>query len=138
MELRRNWRSYAAMAGIICLLLAGCATSPDGGPSAGKSQGDLLRDAGFRTVTPNSPQKMAYVQTLPAKKVVVNQHQGQVLYLICTDPDSKQCFLGDKAAYDRYQQLAIQQSLSADQHQVQEERWDPEALQLWTDSQGGG
>ena len=70
---------------------------------------------------------MAYLNTLPAKKVVSNQYQDKVLYLVCTDPDSKQCYLGDEAAYQRYQQMAIQQSISEDQHKVSEDRWDPEA-----------
>ncbi|RJR41391.1 MAG: hypothetical protein C4567_09480 [Deltaproteobacteria bacterium] len=126
------------MALVIGILLAGCATGPSGGPPAAKSQGDLLKDAGFRAHTPNSPQKLSYVKTLPAKKVVMNQHQGQVLYLVCPDPDSPQCYLGDKAAYQRYQQLAIQHSLAEDQHKVSEDRWDPEALQMWTDAHGGG
>jgi hypothetical protein len=125
------------MAVAMGILLAGCATSsPSGTPTA--SQSDLLKQAGFRAHTPTSPKTLNYVQTLPAKKVVSNQYQGQVLYMVCTDPDSKQCFLGDKASYQRYQQLAIQQSFSDDQHKVQEDRWDPEALQMWVDSQGGG
>ena len=70
--------------------------------------------------------------------MVSNQYQGQTCYLVCTDPDSKQCFLGDQAAYQRYQQMAIQQSISEDQHKVSEQRSDPEALQMWVNSQGGG
>jgi len=135
---KTGWWFYAVMALIIGFLPAGCATGPAGGPPATKSQADLLKDAGFLAHTPNSPQKLAYVQTLPAKKVVMNQHQGQILYLVCTDSDSNQCYLGDKAAYERYQQMAIQQSLTEDQHKVSEERWDPEALDMWVDAHGGG
>ncbi len=135
---KAGWLFLMLMALIIAILSAGCATGPAGGPSASKSQADLLKDAGFKMHTPSSPDKVAYVKTLPAKKVVMNQHQDKVFYLVCTDPDSQQCFLGDKAAYQRYQQLAIQQSLAEDQHKVSEERWDPEALQMWTDAHGGG
>lgn len=135
---RASWRFFAVMPLIIGILSGGCATGTSSGPSATKSQADLLKDAGFRMHTAQSPERVAYVKTLPAKKVVVNNHQGQVHYLVCVDPDSKQCFLGDKAAYQRYQQMAIQQSLSEDQHKVSEERWDPEAMQMWMDSQGGG
>ena len=86
----------------------------------------------------NSPQRLAYIHTLPAKKVVLNQYQEKPLYLVCTDPEARQCFLGDQAAYERYQRLAIQQSISEDEINVQEHRWDPEALQMWVNSQGGG
>jgi len=120
---------------VIGMVLAGCATGPSS--SSTPSQADLLRQAGFRTHTAQDAH-VAYIQTLPAKKVVLNRYQEKPLYLVCTDPDSKQCFVGDKAAYDRYQQMAIQQSISEDQHKVSEQRWDPEALQMWVDSQGGG
>jgi hypothetical protein len=126
------------MALIIGMLLAGCAAGTGGGPSAAKSQDDLLKDAGFKMHAPTSPDRLAYVKTLPAKKVVSNEHQGKVLYLVCTDPESKQCFLGDKAAYERYQQMAVQQSLSEDQYKVMEQRWDPQATQMWVDAHGGG
>jgi len=138
MKGKAAWLGVAVMTAVIGIFLAGCATGPSSSPAAVKSQADLLKDAGFRLHTANTPQKQAYVQTLPAKKVVSNQYKGQTCYLVCTDPDSKQCFLGDEAAYKRYQQSAIQQSLSADQHKVSEERSDPEALQMWVDSQGGG
>jgi len=127
------------MALLTGILLTGCATGPStSSPAAGKSQSDLLKDAGFRVHTAQSPERVAYVKTLPAKKVVVNEHQSQTLYMVCTDSDSKQCYLGDKAAYQRYQQMAIQHSLSEEQHKVSEKRWDPEAMQMWMDSQGGG
>jgi hypothetical protein len=120
---------------VIAVALAGCATAPSGG--AGKSQQDLLQEAGFTLYTPKSPEKVAYLKTLPAKKVVSNKYKGQVCYLVCTDPDSKQCYLGNKAAYQRYQQLAIQESLATEQHQVSEERSDPVSWGMWVDSQGG-
>ena len=126
----------AVMTAVIGLALVGCATGPSSSP--GQSQADLLKSAGFRTHTADSPQRLAYIQTLPAKKVVLNQYQEKPLYLVCTDPNAQQCYLGDKAAYERYQQLAIQNSISAEQHQVSEHRWDPQALQLWVNSQGGG
>ena len=125
----------AVMAGVIAMALVGCATGPSSSPA--QSQTDLLKAAGFRTHTAQD-EHVAYIQTLPAKKVVVNKSQAKPLYLICTDPDSKQCFLGDEAAYQRYQRLAIQQSIPEDQQKVMEERFDPQAQQMWMDSQGGG
>jgi hypothetical protein len=127
---------YVLLAVVIGIFLAGCATGPSG--SSAPSQADLLTQAGFKSHPANSPEKLAYIHTLPAKKVVLNQYNDKPLYLVCTDPDSKQCFLGDEAAYDRYKQLAIQQSISEDQMKVQEHRWDPQAWQMWVDSQGGG
>jgi hypothetical protein len=138
MKGKAAWLGVAVMTAVIGIFLAGCATGPSSSPTAGNTQEDLLRQAGFITRAANSPQRLAYIHTLPAKKVVLNQYQEKPLYLVCTDPDARQCFLGDEAAYRRYQQLAIQQSISDDQIKVQEHRWDPEALQLWVNSQGGG
>ena len=135
---RAAWLGVAVMTAVIGIVLVGCATGPSSSPAAANPRRTCSRQAGFKTHTANSPQRLAYIQTLPAKKVVLNQYQDKPLYLVCTDPDSKQCFLGDEAAYQRYQQLAIQQSISEDQRNVQEHRWDPEALQMWVDSQGGG
>jgi len=126
----------ALMVGVIGIFLAGCATGQSGS-SASASQSDLLKQAGFGAHTAQDAH-VAYIQTLPAKKVVMNNYQGKTLYLVCTDPASKQCYLGDKAAYDRYQQLATQQAISEDQRNVQEQRWDPEAQQMWVDMHGGG
>ena len=125
----------AVMGVVIGFFLAACAT----GQSAGSTptQADLLNQAGFKLHTAQD-EHVAYIKTLPAKKVVLNQYQDKSLYLVCTDPDSKTCFVGDQAAYDRYKQLAIQQAISEDRHKVQEHRWDPEALQMWADSQGAG
>ena len=135
MKGKAAWLGVAVMTAVIGIALVGCATGPSSSP--GQSQADLLKAAGFRTHTAQD-EHVAYIQTLPAKKVVLNKYQDKPLYLVCTDPDSKQCFLGDEAAYKRYQQMAIQQSLSEDQHKVSEDRWDPQALQMWVDSQGGG
>jgi hypothetical protein len=128
---------YPLLVVVIGLFLVGCATGPSGS-SATPTQDQLLSQAGFRVYKADSPQKLTYIQTLPVKQVVLNQYQDKPLYLVCTDPNSKQCFLGDQAAYQRYQGLATKVCLSADQCQVMEHRWDPEALQMWVNSQGGG
>jgi hypothetical protein len=122
----------------IGFFLAGCATPPSGDSGTSASQTDLLKQAGFKVYTANTPKKIAYLNTLPAKKVVMNQYQGQIHYLVRTDPDSQQCYVGDKAALQRYQQLAAQAAIAPDQQKVSAQRWDPEALQMWADSQGAG
>lgn len=126
---------YAVLAAIIGIFLVGCATAPSS--SSTPTQADLLKQSGFKFHS-DQDEHVAYIKTLPAKKVVLNQYQDKPLYLVCTDPDAKTCFVGDEAAYQRYQQKAIQQAISEDQHKVQEHRWDPQAWQMWVDSQGGG
>jgi hypothetical protein len=122
---------------VLGIALMGCATGPSSSPAAGKTQDDLLKAAGFK-IHSEQDAHVAYIKTLPAKKVVVNKAQTKPLYLVCTDPDAKSCFLGDEAAYQRYKQMAVQQSMSEDMHKISEERFDPQAQQMWVDSQGGG
>jgi hypothetical protein len=135
MRVRAAWLDVAIIIAVMTIFLGGCAIAPYG--HAGRSQSELLREAGFTAYTPKSPEKVAYLNTLPARKVVSNKYQGQTHYLVCTDPDSKQCYLGDRAAYQRYQQLAIQESIAEDRRKVAEEHSDPEFWRLWVDSQGG-
>ena len=136
MRNRATWLFLIVLSAAIGFLLAGCATGPTNGSTA-TSQSDLLRQSGFKLHS-DQDAHVAYIQTLPAKKVVLNKYQEKPVYMVCTDPAAKTCFVGDQAAYDRYQQLAIQQSISEDRYKVQEQRWDPEAIQMWVDSQGGG
>jgi hypothetical protein len=121
---------------VICIFLAACATAPYSSPTP--SQSNLLSQAGFRVHTSTTPETQASIKTLPEDKVVLNRYQDKPLYLVCTEPDARQCFIGDEAAYQRYQQLAIQHRLSEDQHKVQDRRDDPEWWPMYMDSQGGG
>jgi hypothetical protein len=129
---------YASLVALIGIFLIGCATTEMSGSSASASQSDLLQQAGFRTYTAKTAKDMTYIQTLPVKKVVLNEYENKPLYLVCTDPEGKTCFLGDKAAYQRYQDLATKVCLAEGQCKVSEHRWDPEALQMWASSQGAG
>jgi hypothetical protein len=135
--MKRNtvWLVSAVMAVALGIIFMGCATAPSGQAAAPK-QSDLLSQAGFIVVTPKSPKIQAYVKTLPAQKMVSSRYKGQLVYLVRTAPDSLQCFVGNQASYNRYEQLAIQQGISEDMHKVQEQRFDPEALQMWATSQG--
>ncbi len=136
MRNRATWLILMVLTAAISFLLMGCATGPTSGPTA-KSQSDLLREAGFKFHS-DQDEHVAYIKTLPAKQVVLNQYQEKPVYMVCTDSEAKTCFVGDNAAYERYKQLAIQQSISEDRYKVQEHRWDPQAIQMWVDSQGGG
>jgi hypothetical protein len=136
MKSRSVWLGLAVMTALLGIALMGCATGGSG--SATPSQSDLLSQAGFNLYKANSPERVAAVHTLPAKKVVSNKYKGKELYLVCTTPNSNQCYLGDRAAYDRYKQLAIQNAISEDYHKISEQRSDPEWWQMYMDSQGGG
>ena len=136
MKGRAAWLGLALMAVAISIFLVGCATAPSGSPA--KSQDDLLTAAGFTPHVANTPHSLAYLKTLPPQEIVQHRYKGTNRYLVCTDQNSKACYVGDEAAYQRYQDLANQADIAASKRTVKEERWDPEALLLWADSQGAG
>ena len=136
MKRRAAWLGLALMAAVIGIFLVGCATAPSGSPA--KSQDDLLTAAGFTPHVANTPQSLAYLKTLPPQEIVQHRYKGTNRYLVCTDQNSKACYVGDEAAYQRYQNLANQADIAARKRTVKEERWDPEAQLLYMDSQGGG
>jgi len=136
MKGRAAWLGLAVMAALIGIFLVGCATAPSGSPA--KSQDDLLTAAGFTPHVANTPQSLAYLKTLPPQEIVQHRDKGATRFLVCTDQNSKACYVGDEAAYQRYQNLANQADIAASKRTVKEERWDPEARVLWADSQGAG
>jgi hypothetical protein len=131
---RKPW--IALLAALLGIALVGCAAAPSASPA--KSQDDLLTAAGFNSYVAKTPERLAYLQTLPPQEIVRHRYQGTDRYLVCTDKNSRTCYVGDEAAFQRYQNLANQADIAARQRTVKEERWDPEALQLYMDSQGGG
>ena len=136
MKGKAAWLGLAVMTAVIGIFLVGCATGPSSGPA--KSQDDLLTAAGFTPHVANTPQSLAYLKTLPPQEIVQHRYKGTNRYLVCTDQNSKACYVGDEAAYQRYQNLANQADIAASKRTVKEERWDPEAQLLYMDSQGGG
>lgn len=118
--------------------LSGCATGSGGSTGPGAAQADLLKRAGFKIYIANTPKKLNYLNSLPPNQVVSNLYHGHLHYLVRTNPKAPMCYIGDQAAYERYQQLAQQAAIAAEQHKASTQRWDPEALELWADSQGAG
>lgn len=125
-----------AMLVVVSFFVAACATAPSGGSTL--SQADMLTQAGFTLRTADTPRRITYVSSLPPQKVVQLNYQGKTLYVVSADPGTKQFYVGDEAAYQRYQQLSLQQNLSADRRAVSEQRWDPEYWTLYAASQGAG
>lgn len=128
-----GWFLLAVMFGFVL----GCASAPPSS-STPRSQDDLLTAAGFTSYVAKTPQGLAYLQTLPPQEIVKHRYEGANRFLVCTDQNSKACYVGDEAAFQRYQNLADQEDIAARKRNVSQERSDPEALTLWADSQGAG
>ncbi|MDO9533662.1 MAG: hypothetical protein Q7O12_16255 [Deltaproteobacteria bacterium] len=133
---RAPWIGYVLLAAVLGIALLGCAAAPSS--SQPRSQDDLLTAAGFTSYMAKTPKSLAYLKTLPPQEIVKHRYQGTNRFLVCTDQNSKACYVGDEATFQRYQNLATQEELAAKKRNVSQERWDPEAVVLWADSQGAG
>lgn len=100
----------AALAGL-GLLLAGCATPAQ----RAESQENLLSAAGFGQRPANTPQRQASLNTLPPDRVVRVVHGDRVNYVFA-DPLVCNClYVGDQAAWGRYQQELLQLHVANEQ-----------------------
>jgi hypothetical protein len=94
---------------MVALVAGGCAAMRK---SDVDTQEQLLSAAGFQMKLADTPQKLAHLQTLTAQKLVPHTRDGK-LYYVYADPEFCKCmFVGNEPAYQKYQQLAIQQKLA--------------------------
>src|SRR5258707_5370182 len=74
----------------------------------------VLAAAGFQ-VEPDTPEKLAHLQTLTPRKVVRDVRDGQPQY-VYADPQTCKClYVGDEKRYQRYQELNLQKQIADEQ-----------------------
>lgn len=74
-----------------------------------------LAAAGFQARPADTPDKLAKLKLLPARTLSSKVKDGELIYFYA-DPEFCQClYVGNAAAYGRYQQLAIQQRIAEEQ-----------------------
>ena len=71
----------------------------------------LLAASGFRMKLADTPEKLAMLQAIPQRKLVPYKRDGQLLYVYADALSCKCIYVGDEAAYQRYQQLVVQQRM---------------------------
>lgn len=106
-----------------CLLSAACATPQQ----RAENRENLLTAAGFTARPANTPERVASLRALPANKVMQRTRGGAVRY-VYADPLVCGClYVGDQAAYGRYQQEVFQRRLANEQAvtaQMNQMAWD--------------
>ena len=96
---------------VVAGLLSSCAMMS---AQEAKDKEQLLAAAGFKMTLANTPAKMAHLKTLTQNKIVPHQKDGAVYY-IYADAANCQCFYwGNDQAYQKFQQLQVQQNLAAE------------------------
>jgi hypothetical protein len=89
-------------AAALCVVVAAC-------ESNAKFKEDLLSSAGFKPVTPKTPEQIASVRSLPMHKLTKTTWKGKTVW-VYSDPTICGClYIGNQAALDRYVQKQQQQ-----------------------------
>ena len=103
----------AAFAVIACGLFGftGCASND------AKNQESLLSAAGFKVRTPDTAEKQALYDTVPAYKVHRATANGKTFY-VYKDEKKGVAYVGGEQEYQKYQELAVQQRIARDNYQA--------------------
>jgi hypothetical protein len=102
--------AFAALAGT-ALLLGACANSAD---VIGQRE-DMLAAAGFSLRPADTPDRIASLKGLPPHKFVSSVRSGVVTY-VYADPTICGClYVGDQAAYGRYQKMVFDKKIADEQ-----------------------
>ena len=88
--------------GLLSALAIGCSTT---------QKADTLTQAGFQRTPANTPDKQAYLKSLPAGQFTPVQRDGLVFYTY-PDPNHNVLYVGQQAEYDEYQRLTIENAMT--------------------------
>jgi predicted nucleic acid-binding protein len=99
---------------VLVMLLAGCAAIEK---QETRSTEQLLSAAGFDIKPADTPDKLATLRAMKQNKLVRRQTKDGKLQFLYADAAVCRCvYVGDEQAYQRYQDLAVQQQIAiADQ-----------------------
>jgi hypothetical protein len=109
MRQRTSRRGLTAISGVVVLVLQAC-TIPVNRPL----MESLLTQAGFQVRRADTPERLANIQALTPLKLERHDRDG-VPHYVFADPKGCQCvYVGDAAAYARFQKLAQESQLEAE------------------------
>lgn len=96
---------------LIVVAETGCATLQAAGT---RSTGKMLAAAGFQLQVADTPERVAEVQSLPARQLVSRPQNGAVSYVFADPVDCRCLYVGGEREYREYQRLRMKQQ-SADE-----------------------
>ena len=80
----------------------------------------LLAASGFIMKLADSESKLAQLKELPQRKLVAQNWGGKVRYVYADPSNCKCAYVGDEAAYKRFQDLAVQRQIAEEDRRAAE------------------
>jgi len=103
-----NRLKTTAITAILGIVLTACATTQQ---TDAIDKERMLAAAGFRMKLADTDAKMDHLKTLPQRKLVPHQKEGEVFYTYADATYCKCIYGGPEKAYQRYQQMAVNKSI---------------------------
>ena len=116
--------AMAMLVTVLVCALAGCAVVKEVQKSEASDTEQLLAAAGFKVKLADTPKKMAHLQTLTQRKLISHQRNGKVYYVYADALNCQCLYVGNEAAYQRYQQMLIDRQIAAQQRMTAEMNYD--------------
>lgn len=95
----------------LTLLAAGCLKSPN---QKAIDTERLLAASGFRMRLADTPEKLTQIKALSQRQILAHRSKGKLLYVYVDAEQCKCVYAGSEEAYRRYQNLALDQQLAAE------------------------
>ena len=100
---------YASLVSLVVAAAAGCATLQ---AAETRSTEEVLGAAGFHVEAADTPEKLADLQTPPARQVLAETRSGTTSY-VYRDPSACHClYVGGEAEYQQYERLRFQKAIA--------------------------
>ena len=105
MQFVKKTRARLSFLSLLVLLVAGCAST--------RNTEQMLTDAGFKRVLPQTPEQKRQLHALPADQLTVAHRNGKTYYVF-PDPARRQLYVGSPEQYQAYQQLLSDKAIAGE------------------------
>ena len=106
------YRGFFLAIGVLGLW--GCTTVAE---RAQKTEATLAA-SGFQIQLANTPEQLAHIQAQTQMKLVPHEKDGAIFYIYADSENCRCLYWGNEAAYQKYQQYALEQEIADEQRQA--------------------
>lgn len=110
-HMRNQFRCALFIALAFCIVSVGCLKSPD---QKAIDTERLLAASGFKMRLADTPAKLTQIKALTQRQILAHRSEGKLLYVYVDAEHCKCVYAGSSEAYRRYQNLARDHQLAAE------------------------